>query len=67
MNKGILKGDYTVKNWMIIAVLASCVSTFAGKEGGPDQETKEQFVKRVEKNTKKSGEQLDKKPIDGRG
>jgi len=66
MNKGILKGDYTVKNWMIIAVLASCVSTFAGKEGGPDQETKEQFVKRVEKNTKKSGEQLDKKTIETR-
>ena len=55
-----------MKNWMIIAVLASCVSTFAGKEGGPDQETKEQFVKRVEKNTKKSGEQLDKKTIETR-
>jgi poly(3-hydroxybutyrate) depolymerase len=34
--------------------------------GGPDQETKEQFIKRVEKNTKKRGEQLDKKAIEAR-
>ena len=36
------------------------------KGGGPDQETKEQFIKRVEKNTKKSGKQLDKKAIEAR-
>ena len=36
------------------------------KGGGPDQETKEQFIKRVEKNTKKSGKQLDKKAIETR-
>ena len=55
-----------MKKWIIIAVLTSCVSVFAAKGGGPDQETKEQFVKRVEKNTKKSGEQLDKKTIETR-
>ncbi len=36
------------------------------KGGGPDQETKEQFIKRVEKNTRKRGEQLDKKAIEAR-
>ena len=41
--------------------------TLAGiNAGGPDQETKEQFIKRVEKNTKKSGKQLDKKAIEAR-
>ena len=41
--------------------------TLAGiNAGGPDQETKEQFIKRVEKNTKKSGRQLDKKAIEAR-
>ena len=53
-----------MKNWMIIAVLTSCVFAFAEKGGGPDQETKEQFIKRVEKNTQKRGEQLDKKTIE---
>jgi len=38
----------------------------AQRGGGPDQETKEQFIKRVEKNTKKRGEQLDKKAIEAR-
>ena len=36
----------------------------AVKGGGPDQETKEQFIKRVERNTKKSGQQLDRKSIE---
>ncbi len=36
------------------------------KGGGPDQETEEQFIKRVEKNTMKRGEQLDKKAIEAR-
>jgi len=55
-----------MKKWIMIALLASCVSVFAEKGGGPDQETKEQFIKRVEKNTKKRGEQLDKKTIETR-
>ncbi|MBK1879905.1 dienelactone hydrolase family protein [Pelagicoccus mobilis] len=38
----------------------------AEKGGGPDQETKEQFIKRVERNTKKSGQQLDRKSIEAR-
>ena len=38
----------------------------AVKGGGPDQETKEQFIKRVERNTKKSGQQLDRKSIEAR-
>ena len=37
-------------------------AAFAQKGGGPEQETKEQFIKRVEKNTRNSGDQLDKKP-----
>ena len=41
-----------MKKWIIIAVLTSCVSVFAEKGGGPDQETKEQFIKRVEKKHK---------------
>jgi len=40
--------------------------TGMNKGGGPNQETKEQFIKRVEKNTKKSGKQLDKKSIEAR-
>ena len=55
-----------MKKWIIIAVLTSCVSAFAEKGGGPDQETKEQFIKRVETNTKKRGEQLDKNTIETR-
>jgi hypothetical protein len=55
-----------MKKWIMIAVLTSCVSAFAETGGGPDQETKEQFIKRVEKNTKKRGEQLDKKTIETR-
>jgi len=46
-----------MKKWIMIALLASCVSVFAEKGGGPDQESKEQFIKCVEKNTKKRGEQ----------
>lgn len=34
--------------------------------GGPAQETKEQFINRVEKNTRKRGEQLDKEAIEAR-
>ena len=47
---------------------AKRTETLAGmnKGGGPDQETKEQFITRVEKNTKKSGKQLDKKAIEAR-
>ncbi len=55
-----------MKKWIIIAVLTSCVFVFAENGGGPDQETKEQFIKRVEKNTQKRGEQLDKKTIETR-
>ena len=55
-----------MKKWMIIAVLMSCVSVFAEKGGGPDQETKEQFIKRVAKNSKKSGKQLDTNSIEAR-
>jgi hypothetical protein len=55
-----------MKKWIIIAVLTSCVSAFAEQGGGPDQETKDQFIERVEKNTKKSGDQLDKETIETR-
>ncbi len=48
------------------AKLTETLAVFAKKGGGPDQETKEQFIKRVEKNTKKSGKQLDKKAIEAR-
>jgi len=48
------------------AKLTETLAVFAEEGGGPDQETKEQFIKRVEKNTKKSGKQLDKKAIEAR-
>jgi Ca2+-binding EF-hand superfamily protein len=48
------------------AKLTETPAVSAEEGGGPDQETKEQFIKRVEKNTKKSGKQLDKKSIEAR-
>jgi len=48
------------------AKLTETRAVSAQKGGGPDQETKERFIKRVEKNTKKSGKQLDKKAIEAR-
>ena len=48
------------------AKLTETREAIAQKGGGPDQETKEQFIKRVEKDTKKRGEQLDKKAIEER-
>ena len=48
------------------AKLTETPAVSAQKGGGPDQETKEQFIKRVEKNTKKRGQQPDKKAIEAR-
>ena len=50
----------TMKKWMTIVLLTSCVSISAEEGGGPDQETMEQFIQRVEKNAQKRGKQLDK-------
>ncbi len=55
-----------MKSWMVIVVLTGCVSVLAQKAGGPDQETMEQFIHRVEKNAQKRGEQLDKQSIEMR-
>jgi hypothetical protein len=42
------------------------VSVSAEEGGGPDQETMEQFIQRVEKNAQKRGEQLDRETIEKR-
>ncbi len=55
-----------MKKWMIVGVLASCVSVFAGNVNGPDQETKEEFLQRVEKKMKKRGETYDQKAAEAR-
>lgn len=55
-----------MKKWIIIAVLASCVSVFAGNANGPDQETKEEFLQRVEKKMKKRGAKYDQKATEAR-
>lgn len=54
-----------MKKWMIVVVLAGYVSAFAG-EDGPDQETKEQFLQRVEKKSKKSGRPYERKVVEVR-
>jgi pimeloyl-ACP methyl ester carboxylesterase len=55
-----------MKNWIIVAVLTSCVSVSAEEGGGPDQETMEQFIQRVEKNAQKRGQQIDRETIETR-
>jgi hypothetical protein len=56
----------TLKKLIIAVLLTSCVSVSAEEGGGPDQETMEQFIQRVEKNAQKRGEQIDKETIEKR-